>query len=158
LLRVPRNHRGNFIMLKFSLTPAPAPAKAYKLEDLAPDIKCHCCNDTGKIQPQLIKMAIPAYNPETDKQPICQRMQCGLGLKFITLIEMGMMDMRFSHDMCEEMHQVGKAEKENLTNNKPKILDLQSLINKKSMAKYHKEDGIAEARAWEKMGKEAWYD
>jgi hypothetical protein len=143
-------------MLKFSLTPAPAPAKAYKLEDLQPNIKCHCCNDTGKIQPQLIKMAIPAYNAETDKQPICQRMQCGLGLKFITLIEMEMMDMRFSHDMCEEMHQVGKTEKENLT--KPEntnVIDLQELVNRKSMKKYRKEDGIAEAKAWEAIGENA---
>lgn len=143
-------------MLKFSLAPAPAPAKAYKLEDLQPDVKCHCCNDTGKIQTQLIKMAIPAYNPETDKQPICQRMQCGLGLKFITLIELGMMDMRFSHDMCEEMHQVGKAEKDNLT--KPentKILDLQELVNKKTMQKYRKEDRLAEAKAWEAMEENA---
>jgi hypothetical protein len=143
-------------MLKFSLAPAPAPAKAYKLEDLQPDVKCHCCNDTGKIQPQLIKMAIPAYNPETDKQPICQRMQCGLGLKFITLIELGMMDMRFSHDMCEEMHQVGKAEKDNLT--KPentKVIDLQKLVNKKTMQKYRKEDRLAEAKAWEAMEENA---
>jgi hypothetical protein len=110
-------------MLKFSLEPAPEHQKhqktcisitLYKLEDLQPDTKCHCCNDSGKIQPQLIKMAIPAYNPETEKQPICQRMQCGLGLKFITLIELGIMDMRFSHDMCEELHQVGKADKKNL--------------------------------------------
>jgi hypothetical protein len=143
-------------MLKFSLAPAPAPAKAYKLEDLQPDVKCHCCNDTGKIQPQLIKMAIPSYNPETDKQPICQRMQCGLGIKFITLIELGMMDMRFNHDMCEEMHQVGKAEKDNLT--KPentKVIDLQKLVNKRSMKKHRKEDGIAEAKAWEAIGENA---
>ena len=143
-------------MLKFSLTPAPAPAKAYRLENLQPDIKCHCCNDTGKIQPHLIKMAIPAYNPETDKQPICQRMQCGLGLKFITLIELGMMDMRFSHDMCEEMHQVGKADKENLI--KPentKVIDLQELANRKAMKKYQKENSIAEAKAWEAMEENA---
>jgi hypothetical protein len=101
-------------------------------------------------------MAIPAYNPETDKQPICQRMQCGLGLKFITLIEMEMMDMRFSHDMCEEMHQVGKTEKENLT--KPEntnVIDLQELVNRKSMKKYRKEDSIAEAKAWEAIGENA---
>ena len=141
-------------MLKFSLAPAPAPAKAYRLEDLQPDTKCHCCNDSGKIQPQLIKMAIPAYNPETDKQPICQRMQCGLGLKFITLIELGMMDMRFSHDMCEELHQVGKADKKNLI--KPentKVID--ELENKRSMKKYRKEDSLAEAKAWEEMGENA---
>ena len=143
-------------MLKFSLEPAPTPARAYKLEDLQPDTKCHCCNDTGKIQPQLIKMAIPAYNPETDKQPICQRMQCGLGLKFITLIELGIMDMRFSHDMCEELHQRGKADKENLI--KPestKVIDLQELVNKRAMKKYREEDGIAEAKAWEEMGENA---
>lgn len=139
-------------MLKFSLTPAPAPAKAYRLEDLQPDVKCHCCNDTGKIQPHLIKMAIPAYNPETDKQPICQRMQCGLGVKFITLIELGMMDMRFSHDMCEELHQVGKAEKENLNT---KVVDLQELANRKAMKKYQEENNIAEAKAWKAIGEDA---
>lgn len=139
-------------MLKFSLTPAPAPAKAYRLEDLQPNVKCHCCNDTGKIQPHLIKMAIPAYNPETDKQPICQRMQCGLGVKFITLIELGMMDMRFSHDMCEELHQVGKAEKENLNT---KVVDLQELANRKAMKKYQEENNIAEAKAWKAIGEDA---
>jgi hypothetical protein len=51
-------------MLKFSLEPAPAPAKAYRLEDLQPDVKCHCCNDSGKIQPQLIQMAIPLTTPK----------------------------------------------------------------------------------------------
>lgn len=142
-------------MLKFSLTPAPAPAKAYRLEDLQPDVKCHCCNDTGKIQPHLIKMAIPAYNPETDKQPICQRMQCGLGVKFITLIELGMMDMRFSHDMCEELHQVGKAEKENLINENTKVIDLQELANRKAMKKYQEENNIAEAKAWKAIGEDA---
>jgi hypothetical protein len=133
-------------MLKFSLEPAPAPAKAYILEDLQPDVKCHCCNDSGKIQPHLVQMAIAEYNPETDKQPICQRMQCGLGLKFITLIEMGLMDMRFSHDMCEELHQIGKTEKNT------KIIYLQELVNKRAMKKYRKEDGLAEAKAWEAMG------
>ena len=143
-------------MFKFSLEPAPAPAKAYRLEDLQPYVKCHCCNDSGKIQPQLIQMVIPAYNPETDKQPICQRMQCGLGLKFITLIELGIMDMRFSHDMCEELHQRGKADKENLI--KPestKVIDLQELVNKRAMKKYREQDGIAEAKAWEEMGENA---
>lgn len=145
-------------MLKFSLAPAPAPAKAYKLEDLQPDVKCHCCNDTGKIQPQLIKMAIPAYNPETDKQPICQRMQCGLGLKFITLIELDVMDMRFNHDMCEELHQIGKNEK--IEQEKPNnVISYQELIKKRTLKKSQVYDGIAEARAWEKMSKDAaWYD
>lgn len=141
-------------MFEFSLEPAPAPARAYKLEDLQPDTKCHCCNDTGKIQPQLIKMVIHAYDAKTDKQPICQRMQCGLGLKFITLIEMGMMDMRFSHDMCEKLHQVGKDDKKNLI--KPentKVID--ELENKRSMKKYRKEDSLAEAKAWEEMGENA---
>ena len=141
-------------MLKFSLAPALAPAKAYRLEDLQPDVKCHCCNDSGKIQPQLIQMAIAEYNPETDKQPICQRMQCVLGLKFITLIELGMMDMRFSHDMCEELHQVGKADKKKLI--KPentKVID--ELGNKRSMKKYRKQDLLAEAKAWEEMGENA---
>lgn len=141
-------------MLKFSLDKAPAPKKTYKLENLQPDVKCHCCNDTGKIQPQLIKMAIANYDPNTDKQPICQRMQCGLGLKFITLIELGMMDMRFSHDMCEEMHKVGKAEKVTKPEN-TKIIDLQEVVNKRSMKRYRKEDDMAEAKAWEAMGENA---
>jgi hypothetical protein len=81
-------------------------------------------------------------------------MQCGLGLKFITLIELGMMDMRFSHDMCEELHQIGKADKKKLI--KPentKVID--ELANKRSMKKYRKEDSLAEAKAWEEMGENA---
>lgn len=148
-------------MLKFSLEKAPAPVQSYDIKQVIPQVNCHCCHDTGFIQPVLIKMAIPNYDPNTDKQPICQRLQCGLGLRFATLIESGTLDTRFSHDMCQELHEIREKEELEFTKETSpgKVVNITSLVEKRTMQKYRQEDGIAEARAWEEMDKgAAWYD
>jgi hypothetical protein len=117
-------------MLKYTLTKQELPTQAYKLENLDPEIKCHCCNDTGKIQRYLVKMVIADYNADTDKQPICQRTACNLGLKYTTLIELDLVDTRFTHEMCEELHTIGK----NKILEKPSnVVNIEDLITKRTV-------------------------
>lgn len=142
-------------MLKFTLSKQELPSQNYKLENLEPEIKCYCCNDTGKIQPYLVKMVIPEYNPDTDKQPICQKSECNLGLKYTTLIELGLVDTRFNHNMCQELHEIGK----NKILEKPSnVISIEDLIAKKSMKKAESYNAKAEGKLWEKMKKGAKFD
>jgi hypothetical protein len=143
-------------MLKFSLDKAELPNQNYGIKQVIHKVNCHCCHDTGFIQPHLVKMAIPNYEENKDKKPICQRLQCGLGLRFTALIESNTLDTRFSHDMCQELHEIREKEEAEFTKKEnTKVVNITSLVNKKSMPTYKKEDGIAEAKAWEEMGENA---
>lgn len=125
----------------FKLSKAPLPTKQeLKIEDTLPKVKCHCCNDTGKIQTSLVKMVIENYDPVNDKDPICLRKNCGMGLKFISLIQMGLVDTRFTQDMCDELHEIGKSQKEKSVNVKPENCNVEELIEKMSMKKGAKFD------------------
>lgn len=142
-------------MFKFSLEKAPLPPQEYNLEDLAPVINCHCCNDTGKIQKYLAKMVIPDYDDETDKQAVCQRMKCQLGLKFTTLIEMNLADLRFNHHICEELHKIGKEKKENKQQKPDNLIEYQEILKKREMKKYQQSN--LSGRQWEQMQGEKYY-
>lgn len=125
----------------FKLSKAPLPVKQkLKIEDTLPKVKCHCCNDSGKIQRSLVQMVIQDYDPSSDKDPICLRKECGQGLRFVSLMQMGLVDTRFTQDMCDELHEIGKAQKENSVNVKPENCNLESLIEKMSMKKGAKFD------------------
>lgn len=119
----------------FKLSKAPLPIQKLKIEDTLPKIKCHCCNDTGKIQTSLVKMVIEDYDPDNDKDPICLRKDCGMGLKFISLIQMNLVDTRFTQDMCDELHEIGKRQIKNSVNIKPADCNVEELVEKMSMKK-----------------------
>ena len=140
---------------KFKLEKAPLPSQSYNLEELQPAIKCHCCNDSGKIQPHLVRTIISNYDPQEDRQPICQREECGLGLKFTTLIEMDLVDLRFNPEICEHLHEVGKSEKEVKQQKPDNLIEYQEMLKKREMKKYQQSN--LSGRQWEQMQGEKYY-
>lgn len=119
-------------------------------------INCYCCYDGGLIPSRLVKLVVPDYNEQKDKQPICQRIQCGKSSKFISLLEMQVLDTRFSHDICQKIHDFEKAEMSNAKNTKPTNLNINSLTEKMKMPKASGQT-LKDALEWERTGKGKGY-
>lgn len=66
-----------------------------------PTWRCFCCHDTGKIDPNLVRLIIPDYNFDRDKIPICQN--CNAGSNWMHLE--GMVDTRIDFKICRRLDQ-----------------------------------------------------
>ncbi|MEA5569151.1 hypothetical protein [Anabaena sp. UHCC 0399] len=94
----------------------PLPVRPEEAEDKEiwqPSWKCFCCQDTGKVQPHLIRLVMPNYNYERDCLPICQLCSCGDKLYHLT--EFGVIDTRFETLLCRKLDALARDEWRNAT-------------------------------------------
>lgn len=75
--------------------------------------KCFCCQDTGKVQPHLVRLVMPNYNYQRDRLPICQLCSCGDKLYHLT--EFGVIDTRFEMTLCRKLDALARDEWKNTT-------------------------------------------
>lgn len=73
-----------------------------------PQWKCFCCQDTGKIQPLLIRRVIPKYDYNRDRLPICQL--CSKGRDWLHLKDEGIIDTRITFDTCRKLDIMAREE------------------------------------------------
>lgn len=73
-----------------------------------PSWKCFCCQDTGKVQPHLVRLVMPSYDYERDRIPICQL--CSAGDKLYHLTEFGVIDTRFETLLCKKLDYLAREE------------------------------------------------
>lgn len=73
-----------------------------------PSWKCFCCQDTGKVQPHLVRLVMPSYNYNRDRIPICQA--CSAGNTLLHLIEFGVIDTRFETMLCQKLDRFAREE------------------------------------------------
>lgn len=71
------------------------PEEQQEKEIWKPTWKCFCCQDTGKVQPDLVRQVIPTYDDNRDRVPICQN--CNLGQQnWAHLNDLGVIDQRLT--------------------------------------------------------------
>jgi hypothetical protein len=73
-----------------------------------PSWKCFCCQDTGKVQPHLVRLVMPNYDYNRDRIPICQL--CNAGDKLYHLTEFGVIDPRFETLLCKKLDALAREE------------------------------------------------
>lgn len=73
-----------------------------------PSWKCFCCQDTGKVQPHLVRLIMPSYNYERDRLPICQL--CGEGDKLYHLESLGVIDTRLETLLCKKLDHLARKQ------------------------------------------------
>ncbi len=69
---------------------------------------CFCCQDTGKIQPHLVRRVIPSYNYERDRLPICQN--CHKGHDWFHLNDLGVIDTRLGPQICRKLDSLARED------------------------------------------------
>ena len=52
------------------------PEEQKEKEIWQPSWKCFCCQDTGIVNPHLVRLVIPDYSYNHDRLPICQAPGC----------------------------------------------------------------------------------
>ncbi len=67
-----------------------------------PTWRCYCCHDTGYISRGLVQLVIPDYQPNDDKQPICQNPGCTAANRFDESWYPSF-DFRFDATICQEL-------------------------------------------------------
>ncbi|MBD2778639.1 hypothetical protein [Iningainema tapete] len=71
-----------------------------------PRWNCFCCQDTGKIQPHLVRLVIPTYDYNRDNLPICQN--CNKGANWLHL--KGNIDTRISLKTCKKLDVISRRD------------------------------------------------
>ncbi len=72
-----------------------------------PTYKCFCCHDYGYVQPSLVRLIIPDYNPDKDLIPLCQRCEASDRWQHPDVIPS--FDMRFTEEICDRLHEYDRA-------------------------------------------------
>ncbi|MBR8832536.1 MAG: hypothetical protein DSM106950_00450 [Stigonema ocellatum SAG 48.90 = DSM 106950] len=67
-----------------------------------PQWQCFCCQDTGKVQPYLVRRVVRNYNYSSDRLPVCQRDNCKANDTWVNL-PIENLDTRFTRDICNEL-------------------------------------------------------
>lgn len=73
-----------------------------------PHWDCFCCQDTGKIQLHLVKLVMPAYQWNRDRIPVCQN--CNQQYELHHLIDLGILDTRFSKSICQKLDKIARED------------------------------------------------
>lgn len=94
-----------------------------------PSWNCFCCQDTGIIQTNLIRLVIPKYDYNRDRIPVCQRLKCYEGSKWMHLKDN--LDMRLTAAICDELDRISREDWNNTVSQK--FFNIQELAKKKSM-------------------------
>jgi hypothetical protein len=91
------------------LEPLPIrPEEEVEKEIWQPQWNCFCCQDTGKIQPYLVRHVIPGYNDNRDRIPICQN--CNKGHDWFHLDEFGVIDTRLGPQICRKLDAIARED------------------------------------------------
>jgi hypothetical protein len=94
-----------------------------------PSWNCFCCQDTGRIHPHLVRLVIPEYDCDRDRIPVCQRLKCYEGSKWMHLKDN--LDMRLTAAICGELDRISREDWNNTV--KQKFLNIQELAKKMAM-------------------------
>jgi len=94
-----------------------------------PSWQCFCCQDTGKVQPHLVRHVIPAYNYDRDRLPVCQNLGCKKGANFFHL--QGCIDMRLTAEICQELDRINREDWRQTQERR--LIDIKSLSQKRAM-------------------------
>ncbi len=74
-----------------------------------PKWECFCCQDTGKVQPYLVRRIIPHYDYQRDRLPICQQDNCKANDAWVQL-PIENLDTRFTRDICKQLDTLAREE------------------------------------------------
>ncbi len=102
----------------------------FEKEIWQPQWDCFCCQDTGIVRSQLVRLVIPDYDWDLDALPICQNPACQ---KHKTLGEsvLSMVDYRLSAGICEQLDKFSRDDWKSTVQIKHEIL--QQLADSKSL-------------------------
>jgi len=91
------------------LEPLPVRSEQKQQKEIwQPRWRCFCCQDTGKIQPNLVRLVIPDYNYDRDRLPICQN--CNLGHNWFHLDQFRVIDQRISSQICKKLDAIARED------------------------------------------------
>ena len=82
------------------------PFEEVEKEMWQPRWDCFCCQDSGKINPDLVRRVIPGYKYESDRLPICQN--CNKGHNWLHLDKFGVIDQRISPQTCRKLDAIAR--------------------------------------------------
>ncbi|TBR56466.1 hypothetical protein B4U84_29745 [Westiellopsis prolifica IICB1] len=103
----------------------------YEKEIWHPQWQCFCCQDTGKVQPHLVRLVISGYNYDRDRLPVCQAPGCSAGSNYLHLEDE--IDMRLVSAICQELDRIERENWRQTTLNKVALI--QEQINQTAVAK-----------------------
>lgn len=83
-----------------------------------PTWRCFCCQDTGRVDPNLVFLVIPNYSYSRDRIPLCQAPGCAVGANFLHLE--GCIDMRLTATICQELDRISREDWQKTTQHKVK--------------------------------------
>ena len=73
-----------------------------------PRWNCFCCEDSGLVKPNLVKLVIPSYDYGKDKLPRCQN--CEAGEHYENPAFDGCLDFRLNEDICQKLDNIARTD------------------------------------------------
>lgn len=120
---------------QFEPLPVRAEPETGDKEIWQPSWKCYCCQDTGKIQPHLVRLVVPNYDYNRDRIPICQLCECGD--KLYHLNQLGVIDTRFELLLCKKLDAIARDQWRVTTQKQFEIMRKRVDIASSEIAKTH---------------------
>lgn len=75
----------------------------YEKEMLLPSWQCFCCHDSGRVIPNLARLAIDDYDYNKHRLPRCQNPSCTKGSYWDSNSLIDSVDYRFTSEICQEL-------------------------------------------------------
>ncbi len=95
----------------------------YETEIWQPSWRCFCCHDTGEVNPHLARLVIDGYETGKDKIPRCQNFGCRAGDYLDSATYEGMIDYRFSGEICQELDAIHREDWRKTTQLKAALIE-----------------------------------
>ena len=95
-----------------------------------PKWQCFCCQDSGKVNDNLVRVVIPTYNPSRDLWVACQNPGCHSFREKWKGIAVDNFDTRFSTVVCQKLD---LKSRENWHKTVQRLVDIRTLAKAMKM-------------------------
>lgn len=96
---------------------------SHESEIWQPSWRCFCCHDSGEVNPHLARLVINGYEMGKDKIPRCQNLNCAAGAHFDNAAFKGMIDYRFTPEICQELDAIHREDWRKTTQMKAALIE-----------------------------------
>ncbi|WP_414553054.1 hypothetical protein [Anabaena sp. CCY 0017] len=99
-----------------------------------PRWRCFCCQDSGLVAQDLVRLIMPQYNPDRDKWVLCQAGHCDASKRWEN-VPIENFDTRFIPSICQKLDLINREQWRN---------SVKQQINIRQLAKKRKMPGSSE--------------
>jgi hypothetical protein len=74
-----------------------------------PQWRCFCCQDSGLVAQDLVRLIMPQYNPDRDKWVLCQAGHCDASKRWEN-VPIENFDTRFIPSICQKLDLINREQ------------------------------------------------